>query len=207
MYRLYGIPTQNTLKCAYVLAEVGKDFEYKQIDLRSGEQKTEAFLKINPVGKVPALQHNDFNLFESGAICRYIANVEKSPLYPTASEKRALVDQWLDFFSAHLGRWLSTLFFENVIKKWGNRGEPNVAVCTEATEFATQQFQIVEKHLSKNTFFAGDTMTIADLCAFAYIDQVTAIAFDISNYPNVQKWREKIGKLPSIQTANNKIRQ
>jgi len=83
MYRLYGIPTQNTLKAAYVLDAIGVDYEYKKMDVQSGEHKTEEFLKMNPVGKVPVLKHNDFSLFESGAICRYVANVEGSDLYPT----------------------------------------------------------------------------------------------------------------------------
>jgi len=205
MYRLYGIPTQNTLKAAYVLDAVGADYEFQKVDLSKGEQKTEAFLKVNPIGKVPALKHNDFTLFESGALCRYIANVENSPLYPTDKQKRAQVDQWLDFFTCHLGRWLSALFYEQVIKKASGRGEPDKARCEEALGFVNQQILPVEKHLSQSPYFVGDQLTIADLVAFAYIEQSAALNYDLSPYPHTKKWLEKVGSLDSVKKTKTKV--
>lgn len=206
MYRLYGIPTQNTLKVAYVMDALGLDYEFKRMDLAKGEQKTPEFLKINPIGKVPALQHDDFTMFESGAICRYVANENNSELYPKDSKVRAQVDQWLDFFSCHLGRWLSILFFQKVIKVYLNGGEPDAAVCEEAASFAKEQFKIVDTYLGQSTYFAGDSLSIADLAAFAYIEQVEAIGFDIGAFSNVQKWLDKVSVLQSIKATKSKIK-
>ncbi len=55
MFRLYGFFTQNSLKTLYVLEEVVGDFEFIFVDLGKGEQKTEAFSQMTPVGKVPVL--------------------------------------------------------------------------------------------------------------------------------------------------------
>jgi glutathione S-transferase len=206
MYRLYGIPTQNTLKVGYVLDAVGVSYEFKLIDLSKKEQKSEAFLKINPVGKVPALQHNDFSMFESGAMCRYVANVENSALYPEDKMLRAQVDQWLDFFSAHLGRWLSTLFFEKVLKSKMGFGQADSSKCEEAQNFVLQQIEPVEKQLSQNNYFVGDKITIADYAAFAYIDQTTALQFDLSAYPSLKNWHDKMSLLSSIKKTKSTIK-
>lgn len=206
MYRLYGMPTQNTLKAAYILDAIGLEYEYAFINLSQGEQKTEAFLKVNPVGKVPALKHNDFCLFESGAICRYIANAENSPLYPQDKFKRAEADQWLDFFSNHLGRWLSTLFFEKSLKSKMGFGEPNTAKCEEALNFVTQQIVPVENLLSRSDYFGGKNLSIADYVAYAYLDQCSDINFEFKAYPKIEAWFNKMDKLDSIKKTKSKIK-
>lgn len=206
MYRVYGIPTQNTLKVGYVLDAIGLNYEYQKVDLTKGEQKTEAFLKINPVGKVPALKHNDFCMFESGAICRYIANTEKSSLYPQDNFKRAKADQWLDYFSNHLGRWLSTLFFEKSLKAKIGMGGPNSDKCEEALNFVNQQIVPVEKLLENSKYFGGEELSIADYVAFAYIEQCSAIDFDLSVYPNLNFWFKKMSQLDSVKKTKSFIK-
>ncbi len=205
MYRLYGIPTQNTLKIGYVLDSIGVDYEYQRMDLAKGEHKTDWFLKINPVGKVPALKHNDFSVFESSAICRYIAVVESSNLYPQDLKLRAEADQWIDFMGHHLGRWLSTLFFEQVLRRVLKFGEPDAAKSEEAHGFIVEQLVPVNDHLSKTGYFVGNSLSIADFIAFAYIEQTEALKIDLSKYPNVQKWLSKLSALESVQKTKSKI--
>ncbi len=205
MFRLYGVPTQNTLKAAYVLDAVGVDYEFKLMDMINQEHKNESFLQVNPMGKVPALKHNDFSVFESGAICRYIANNENSKLYPSDPEQRAKVDQWLDFYSCHLGRWFSSLFFQQVLKEKFGMGEPDKAACEEALNFVNQQIIPVEKHLGFNSYLAGESPTIADFAAFAYMEQAKAINYDLSPYPKISQWFEKMAQLDSIKKTRTKV--
>lgn len=206
MYRLYGVPTQNTLKVAYVLDALGVNYEYQFVNLAKGEQKTEAFLKMNPVGKVPTLKHNDFSVFESNTICRYVASAEKSSLYPQDLIKRTATDQWLDFFSNHLGRWLSTMFFEKCLKAQMGMGEANPAKYEEALNFVNQQIVPVEKKLSDSKFISGNDITIADYVAYAYLDQTRPLAFDLSKYPNINKWLLKMDTLDSIKISKGKVK-
>jgi glutathione S-transferase len=206
MYRLYGIPTQNTLKAVYVLDAVGVDYEFQLINLANGEQKTEAFLKINPVGKVPALKHNDFSIFESNSICRYIASAENSTLYPQDIFKRSITDQWLDFFSNHLGRWLSTLFFEKSLKQKLGFGEANISKCEEALNFVNQQIVPVEKLLAENKFFGGAQPSIADYVAYANLEQTGSIGYDLSPYPHIKSWLTVMDQMDSIKTTKTKVK-
>ena len=84
MYRLHGFYTQNTLKTLYVLEELGVEFEFRFVDLAKGENRSQEFRALNPAGRVPVLEHDGQFLFESGAIARYVASLEHSPLFPAA---------------------------------------------------------------------------------------------------------------------------
>jgi glutathione S-transferase len=205
MFQLYGFFTQNTLKTLYVLEEVGEDFEFHFVNLSKGEQKTEAFAQKTPIGKVPVLEHNGEHLFESGAICRYVANVAESPLYPADKMQRARVDQWMDFFSCHLGRWFTTLYFEAVIKPKFNLGDPNESGIAEANKFAKIQLDTLNSHLADTDWLANDALSIADLFAFAYIEQHRAVDFSLDDYPNVTAWVDRIESRKSIADARARL--
>ena len=205
MYRLYGFGTQNTFKALYVLEELGIDYDFQFVDLFKGEQKQEDFLKLTPMGKVPLLQLDDDCIFESGAICRYAANQARSPLYPEDALQRAKADQWIDFFSIHLGKWLSTLFFENAIKEKAGMGKADPETCKEAHNFVLQQMAIVDDHLANNPYFSGESLSIADLFAFAYIEQVETFDFSWNDFPHVKVWFDKLDNRDSIKRARQKF--
>lgn len=205
MFRLYGFFTQNSLKALYVLEESGVEFEFEFVNLAKGEQKTEEFSHKTPFGKVPVLEHDGEYLFESGAICRYVANVTDSALYPADKMQRARVDQWMDFFTCHLGRWFSTLYFEAVIKPKFNLGEPDIAGIEEAKTFATQQLSMLDGQLEKSDWLANDALSIADLFAFAYIEQHRPVDFSLHEFPNVQAWFERIESRESIANARARL--
>ncbi len=205
MYHLYGFYTQNSMKPLYALEEIGADFEFHFVDLGQGEQMSEEFRQRTPIGKVPVLEHEGEHLFESGAISRYVANVEGSPLYPKNKLERARVDQWLDFFSCHLGHWLNTLFWQQVLKPRIGLGETDQDACDEAVKFARKQFSMLDRLLDASTWLANDRLSIADMCAFAYVEQCRAVEFPLDHYPNVQAWFDRIEGRESVAHARGRL--
>jgi len=204
-YRLHGFFTQNSLKTLYVLEELGVEFEYVFVNLSEGEQRSAAFLAMNPMGRVPVLEHDGAFLWESGAICRYLANVEESPLYPRDKLQRGRVDQWMDFFTCHLGRNLTTVFFETIIKPAAGLGETDAAVCAEARTWAKRNAGPLEQHLANNDWLANDTLSIADLFAYAYLEQCQAIEFSLADFPNIRAWLERMAARPAITRARARV--
>lgn len=202
MYRIHAFFTQNSLKTLYVLEELGVEWEFNYVDLATGANRNEAFRAMNPVGKVPVLEHDGEFLFESGAICRYVASVERSPLYPADKLQRARVDQWMTYFTCHPGRWLTSLFFERIIKPVAGMGEADESKCEEATKFAHQQFKVLEGWLSQHEWLANDTFSIADPFALAYMEQVRPLGFPIDEYPQMKAWFERL----EAREATTKIR-
>jgi len=192
MYKLHGFFTQNSMKPLYVLEELGVDYEFCFVDLQKGDNRSESFLDMNPVGKVPVLEHDGEFLFESGAICRYLGTVEKSALFPADKLQRARVDQWMTFFTCHPGRWLSKIFFEQVIRPRANLGETDEAGCEEAVKFVHQQLQLVEDWFEHTDWLANDALSIADVFAFAYVEQSHYINFPLGDYPRVLAWFKRL---------------
>ncbi len=205
MFRLYGFYTQNSLKVLYVMEELGVDFEFKFVDLGKREQKSAEFSRMTPVGKVPLLEHNGDYLFESGAISRYVANVQVSLLYPDDKMQRARVEQWMDFFTCHLGRWFTKLYFEGVIKPQFGLGDPDEAGIAEANKFAHDQLAMLDVELGKSQWLANDALSIADIFAFAYVEQYKAVDFPLKDYPNVLAWHDRIEARDSIARARARL--
>ena len=205
MYHLHGFFTQNSMKPLYVLEELGVEYVYCYVDLAKGENRTEDFGKMTPVGKVPVLEHDGEFLFESGAICRYVSSVEKSPLFPADKLERARVDQWMTYFTCHPGRWLTKIYFEQVVKPKANLGETDVAGCEEAAKFAHQQFKVLDSWFENTAWLANDALSIADLFALAYVEQVHAIDFPLGDYPRVKSWFGRLEALDSTARARAKV--
>ncbi|KAF4996342.1 hypothetical protein FDECE_12486 [Fusarium decemcellulare] len=83
-----------TQRVLLVLEEIGLPYELRVVDLRNGEHKTPNFrMKYNPFGKVPVFEDGDTKLFESRAICRYIATKYKSSLMPVNIETLGFFEQ------------------------------------------------------------------------------------------------------------------
>lgn len=205
MLKLYGFKTQNTMKTLYVLEELKCEYEFIFVDLFKGEHKTELFSKLTPVGKTPVLQVEDQSIFESGAICRYLANRNGSPLYPEEFLARAKIDQWIDFFSCHLGRWINTLFFETFIKSEVGMGDVDPKAHEEATNFARQQLDIIDRQLEENQYLCGNELSIADLFAFAYLEQTGPLKFSLEDFPKVQNWLTSLEAREAITLARKKV--
>jgi glutathione S-transferase len=201
MYRLHGFFTQNTMKALYVLEELGVDYEFRYVDLAKGENRSEEFRNVTPVGRVPVLEHDGEFLFESGAIARYVASEEHSPLFPADKLERARVDQWMTHFTCHPGRWLTQLFFEKLVKPRAGMGETNPEVCEEAARFARQQLKMVDRWLAEHEWLANDTFSIAEPFALAYLEQSRAVDFPLGDFPHLGDWYLRLDARESTARA------
>ena len=81
MLELYYYPDNASLAPHLLLAETGADYALKLVDRSSDAQKLKEYLKLNPVGRIPALVNGDLVQFESPAICIYICELDATLLY------------------------------------------------------------------------------------------------------------------------------
>ena len=96
---LYTSATPNGYKVSVALEEMALPYEVVTVDLAKGEQKTPAYLAINPNGRVPTLVDDGFAIFESGAILMYLA--EKTGLLmpsDTQGRSRVVARGWAGWF-------------------------------------------------------------------------------------------------------------
>lgn len=189
MLKIYGSDLSAPAnKVRFAANALGLQYDYIKVDLRSGEHQKPEYKKIHPVNKVPAINDDGFSLFESNAIIRYLAEKIKSPLYPKDLKERAIVEQWIDFGSMHVGLALSKVIYNRVFAPM--RGVPvDEASLKEGLAFLDRFLPVVDEQLGKNKYLAGNQITLADINLLALMDPCEIANVDISKYKNIVKWR------------------
>jgi len=200
----------NTLKLRFALAEAGVEYEFVPVDLANGEQRTPAFLAMNPHGKVPVLLDGTFALPESDAILWYIA--EKFPdakLLPAAgglsgAEARARVMQWCNFAStalypAYADFWTYALGAAEKRLPWA---------AELAQQKLTRHLDLLETVLAGRQFLAGPdagTLSIADLSNASMVNTLKLkLPFDpFAARPHLSAWFERVTSRPSWTKAQD----
>jgi glutathione S-transferase len=169
------------------------DYKWRVINLREGEHKQEWFLKINPVGKVPAIDDDGFYLFESNSICKYLADKHASALYPKDVQKRAVVDQWIDYISFHISANLMPVVYNRVFAP--RMGRPvNERAITDGLEFLKQYLPLLEDRLARQTQVVGAETTLADIVLLSILEPAEVAQFDLGVYPKLSAWRAGLKK-------------
>ncbi len=199
--QIYSFPTFNLTKVLLTAEEAGEPYQLNLLDLMKGEHKSPEHLARHPLGKVPAVEIDGNHFFESNAICRLIAERNNNTLYADTPEQRAVINEWVDMTSMHIGRWLTVLFFETTIKPKFFQGETNPKAMEEAKGFLAQQLPPLEQQLSQGEFIAGENLTIADIIAFSYFSTAPYSGFDLSGYPQISRWMATIKARPSYAKA------
>src|SRR6185312_1176392 len=90
--------SSNVMKVLWGLGELDLPFERIDVGGAFGKTDTAEYRDMNPTGLVPTLQEDDFTLWESNVILRYLchAHAAHSPLWPQEPQARANVDRWMD---------------------------------------------------------------------------------------------------------------
>ncbi|XP_007032197.2 PREDICTED: glutathione S-transferase F11 [Theobroma cacao] len=185
---------QRVLAC---LLEKDVEFEIFHVDLDAGEHKRPEFLLRQPFGQIPAVEDGDLKLFESRAIIRYYAAkyVDRGPnLLGNSLEERAVVDQWLEVEAHNFNDLVKTLVFQIVIlPRMGEHGD--LALAQKCEQQLEKVFDIYEQHLSKSSYLAGDSFTLADLShlpAIRYLVNDAGMGHLVSERKHVNAWWEDI---------------
>ena len=199
--QIYGFPTFNVLKVLLTAEFCGVNYEFVQVDPSKGEHKTPEYLQLHPLGKVPALKDGEFTLFESAAICRYLASSSNAGLYAGNSKQKAHIDQWVDLITHHVGRWLGVFFFNEIVRVKFLRQAAIAEEMIEAQNFLDQHLPAIESQLGRYSFLTGDELTIADLVAFAYFDITEVTSASIEHYPEICRWYDSIKQTDECRQA------
>src|SRR5271154_2534834 len=98
---LYHAAPSRSSVVHWMLEEVGEPYDIHLMSLKKGENRAADYLKVNPMGKVPALRHGDVVVTETAAICAYLAEAfPQAKLAPPPGDRlRAPYYRWL-FFAA-----------------------------------------------------------------------------------------------------------
>ena len=108
--KLYEFWISRSIRCHWMLKETGANCEIESVDLRNDKGQDPEYLKIHPLGKVPALVDGDFTIFESAAILSYLGDKypEKNLIPKAGTYDRGHYDQWMAYTLTELDAVLWT---------------------------------------------------------------------------------------------------
>ena len=205
--KFYYHPASTTCRPIMLLAAAEKiDLDYQLIDLFTGENSQPAFTSINPNQAVPYLVDSDFQLAESSAIMKYLADKVHAPSYPVDLRARARVNERMDWFNTGLYRDLGYgLIYPQVIDTY-RKGEEQAHRQHLAWSRAKAKhwLEILDRHIldGKNRFICGDHLTLADFMGACYVSLGEVVRLDYSPYLNITHWLADMKALPYWNSTN-----
>ena len=199
--KLYDDPMSgNGYKARLLLALLAKNYDYIPIDILRGESRSDEFLQKNPNGRIPVLETESGDyLAESNAILYYLA--KDTHFWPSDLFLQSQVMQWMFFEQYSHEPNIATPRFWLKCKLLGDNAFDK-ELLEKKQQSGRDALSVMEKHLSKRSFFVGEQYTIADIALYAYTHVAGEGGFDLSNYPNVCSWLERVAEHKNHITIN-----
>ena len=233
MLKLYHWePNANSGKPMLALAEKGVAYESHYLDLLSFDQHQPEYLAVNPDGTIPALVHGDLVLTESTPIMEYVDEAfDGPPLKPTDPVERWRMRWWMRFFDAYFAPSMSMIGWAVFVGPVARQRDPEVlraaidriplesrkiawrkALFNEFTpeELAESRRRVLfctdvlEAHLAKHTWIAGETFSLGDINGFnlGYALPLSQPAHcNDARTPHIMEWLRRIYERPATKAT------
>src|SRR5215472_7640478 len=155
MLTLYHSPQSRSIRPRWLLEELAVPCEVKLVSLAAGDQKKQEYLKLNPNGTVPTLVDGDLALWESAAICQYLADKfpEKRLAPPVGTPARGLYYQWNHYAMSALEPPIVTIFLHTIRRPEAERIPQLV---DEARAQLAPVLDVLEHALAARPFILGE---------------------------------------------------
>src|ERR1700749_4290712 len=198
MLKYYFNAAPNPNKVALFLEETGLPVELIPVDTRKGEQHTAEFRKVNPNGKVPAIDDDGIAVFDSNAILLYLGEKTGKFMPSDSPANRAELLSWLMFVATGLGPYSGqAVHFKHAAPK-------DLEYAHNRYQYeAHRHYKILDDHLAKSRYMVGDTYTIVDMAFWGWVRMAPYVLGDdvFAKYPNVKRLHDEITARPAAARA------
>ena len=200
MLKIWGrISSINVRKVVLTAQLLELPFDRIDAGATFGITKTPGYLARNPNALVPTLEDDDFVLWESNAVVRYLcAKHPEAGLYPHDLRTRFDAERWMDWQQTTLngaGREAFIQFFRMPPDK---RNLQAIA----ASEAATQPLlALLDAHLAQRPFMAGERLTMADIPIACEMHRWWGLPLRHAEHPHLRRWYEGMRQRPAARGA------
>lgn len=200
--KLYNSIGPNPRMVRMFLAEKGIDIPKVEVDLLGGENRRNPYLKLNPMGQLPALELDDGTvLTEITAICEYVDEIGKDTpsLIGDTPEERAKTRMWTRRIDLNIIEPATNGFrYAEGLKLFQNRVRCIPQAADELKTIAREKLARLDQLLGDKPFIAGDRLTMADILLFAFLDFMKGVRQPLDPAcTNLSAWFERMKARPS----------
>lgn len=197
--KLYYAPRTRATRPRWLLEEMGVPYELVRLDPKAGDTRTPEHLARHPLGHVPVLEDGEVRIFESAAICLWLAErfPEHRMIPPPGTPGRALAYQWVLYAMTEIEPAVGLLSALGRAAE-GERDEVAIAKASERFHAAVRG---LEPTLKDRPFLLGEAFTAADLIAAACVSWGKAVAGGLEGAPAAEAWLAGIRRRPAWRRA------
>ena len=198
--KLYYATGTISIAVAIALEEAGLPYDTHQLNFASGDQQSPNYAKVNPKGRVPALDVGGTILTETGALLDYIAS-QAPALMPTNPVQAAKARSVMYFLA-------STMHVNHAHKmrghRWADQESSWLDMTAKVPETMTASAQYVETECLSGPFILGDQITIADAYLFMVCTWLPGDGVDLAPFPKLRAFMDAMEARDSVKTIRAK---
>lgn len=197
--RLSSINVRKVVWAAREIAEHVQGLAIQRTDAGAGFGivQTPEFLRLNPNGLVPVLQHGDFCLWESNVIVRYLVQTfAQAGLWPDDLRQRFETEQWMDWQQTTLNPAGRDAFLQWIRTAPAARDMPRLQASVAATE---PLFTMLDERLARQPFVVGDRFGAADISLACEVHRWFALPQSRPAWPHLERWFSTLRSRPASQ--------
>ena len=204
-FTVYSIPGSPFGRAVLTTLEE-KGASYRFSPVTPGTLRSPEHLARHPFGRVPVLEHDGFLLYETQAILRYLDRVLPNPaLTPADLRRAARMDQVMNVNDWYLFQGVANVIvFHRVVGPRVMGLTPDEAAIEAAMPKARAVFEELARLLGGQPFFAGETMSLADLLVapqLGFLSQTPEWSVLGAPHPNLVAWLTRMEARPSMQAT------
>jgi glutathione S-transferase len=197
-FKLYISPGSCSRASHIALAETGLPYTVSRVKFAEGEQRSEAYLKINPKGRVPALVTDKGVLTETVALLAYIAAL--APEKKLAPLDDPFLFAQMQSFNAYIA---STVHINHAHGRRGARWANAEASIADMKQKVPQTmrdcFALIENGYLTGPYVLGDSYTVADAYLFVMTGWLAEDIGDLADFPRAKAHYDLVAARPAVQ--------
>jgi glutathione S-transferase len=201
---VHGIPGSPYVRLPLLACEE-KGVAWRLAPMGFGDQKSPEHVARHPFGRIPAIEHGDFTLYECSAIVRYIDQALEGPsLTPADPRAQARMNQVINIVDWYVMPSITAgVAFNRVVKPKLGRPVDEDAIA-DALPLSRTCVAALEDILGAQPFFAGEALSLADLFAYAHLEffALTPEGADMLAGSPLLGWMERMAMRPSVQNTS-----
>ena len=192
--KLYHSPGTSAFRCRWMLEELGTPYELINLSLGAGDHKRPEYLKVHPLGSVPALVTGEHSYIESAAIVMHLADQDPEQRFapPPGSPARGHYYQWILFAMTSLYPAVHTPYLRKFFR--GEDGTP------EEAQALAGKLAITDELLTAQPFLLADGFSAADIVFGGQLVWADASGLLLGREPHTA-YLERLRARPAFQRA------
>lgn len=191
--------SSNVMKVIWLLEEMGLPYERKDVGGAFGGNDTAEYRAMNPNGVVPTLVEDDFVLWESNVILRYLAASHEagSQFWPRDLHARANVDRWMDWQQTTLGAPMTVVFWGLV--RTAPEKRDMVAIGKAAARLG-ELYGVLDRVLAGSDYIGGPALSLCDMAIAVHAHRWFSFeGIEKPEQPHLRAWYDRLLARPAYK--------